>query len=308
MRITPSCALPLDDLTLDTAWSCTAPRCIFFSPQKPQLADTVRQELELALAGIAQPPVPATPRRRLRRARLDQRRIIELDNRCCHRTPLQQRELWYHPNWPARCLSGRCDCTRRSGGTARPAATPAPDQASPGCSWLLSLNPCPPQPCTSRYVPSTRRSAHRTDRRRAYIQPLPPGPGRPTSGRIVRRPVAVRHKPPASGWSKLATRGSAPACGQTDAARWRYYDRSATRWMAASRSSGYPPPRPCPVSTMPLVARQQHAGVIRWVRSCNWVVHGPAEAIAPVGWPLAKARQAGTAITDRLTSAAGPAR
>ena len=34
----------------------------------------------------------------LRRARLDQRRIIELDNPLLPpQTPLQRRELWYHP-------------------------------------------------------------------------------------------------------------------------------------------------------------------------------------------------------------------
>lgn len=74
----------------------------------------------------------------LRRARLDQRQSSNSTTRCCHRTRrCNGASCGITPSWPARCLSGRCDCARRSGGTARPAAAPAPDRASPavaGCS------------------------------------------------------------------------------------------------------------------------------------------------------------------------------
>lgn len=71
----------------------------FFSPRDPQLADTVRQGLELALAdGSFERVFQQYHRADLRRARLGQRRIIELDNPLLPaQTPLRRRELWYHP-------------------------------------------------------------------------------------------------------------------------------------------------------------------------------------------------------------------
>jgi hypothetical protein len=91
----------MDDLTLDRHLVLHYPTALyfFFSPQKPQLADTVRQGLELALAdGSFDRLFQQHHADDLRRARLDQRRIIELDNPLLPpHTPLQRRELWYHP-------------------------------------------------------------------------------------------------------------------------------------------------------------------------------------------------------------------
>ena len=91
----------IDDLTLDRHLVLHYPTALyfFFSPQKPQLADTVRQGLELALAdGSFDRLFQQHHADDLRRARLDQRRIIELDNPLLPpHTPLQRRELWYHP-------------------------------------------------------------------------------------------------------------------------------------------------------------------------------------------------------------------
>ena len=91
----------IDDLTLDRHLVLHYPTALyfFFSPQKPQLADAVRQGLELALAdGSFDRLFQQHHADDLRRARLDQRRIIELDNPLLPpHTPLQRRELWYHP-------------------------------------------------------------------------------------------------------------------------------------------------------------------------------------------------------------------
>lgn len=71
----------------------------FFSPQRPELAETVRQGLEIALADgsfeqLFQEHFAAS----LQRANLPQRRLIELDNPLLpSATPLQRRELWFSP-------------------------------------------------------------------------------------------------------------------------------------------------------------------------------------------------------------------
>lgn len=71
----------------------------FFSPQRPELAETVRQGLEIALADgsferLFQEHFAAS----LQRANLPQRRLIELSNPLLpSATPLQRRELWFSP-------------------------------------------------------------------------------------------------------------------------------------------------------------------------------------------------------------------
>ncbi|MBD9424831.1 transporter substrate-binding domain-containing protein [Pseudomonas sp. PDM15] len=71
----------------------------FFSPNDPQLAEIVRQGLELALAdGSFERVFQQYHGADLRRVALEQRQIIELDNPLLPpQTPLQRRELWYRP-------------------------------------------------------------------------------------------------------------------------------------------------------------------------------------------------------------------
>ncbi|MGB4073256.1 hypothetical protein [Pseudomonas sp.] len=75
----------------------------FFSPQRPELAETVRQGLELALAdGSFEQLFQTHFAASLQRANLAQRRVIELNNPLLpSATPLQRRELWFTPP-PAR--------------------------------------------------------------------------------------------------------------------------------------------------------------------------------------------------------------
>ena len=71
----------------------------FFSPHDPQLAETVRQGLELALAdGSFERLFQQYHGADLRRVALQRRQVIELDNPLLPpQTPLQRRELWYRP-------------------------------------------------------------------------------------------------------------------------------------------------------------------------------------------------------------------
>lgn len=76
----------------------------FFSRQRPELAETVRQGLEKALAdGSFERLFQQHLASSLQRARLDQRRVIKLHNPLLpSATPLQRRELWFTPVSPAR--------------------------------------------------------------------------------------------------------------------------------------------------------------------------------------------------------------
>ncbi|WP_252271246.1 substrate-binding periplasmic protein [Pseudomonas subflava] len=71
----------------------------FFSPDDPQLAETVRQGLELAIAdGSFERLFRQYHGADLARAGLERRHIIALDNALLPaQTPLQRRELWYRP-------------------------------------------------------------------------------------------------------------------------------------------------------------------------------------------------------------------
>ena len=76
----------------------------FFSRSRPDLAETVRQGLEKALAdGSFERLFQAHFATALQRARLEQRRVITLNNPLLPKaTPLQRRELWFTPPAPAR--------------------------------------------------------------------------------------------------------------------------------------------------------------------------------------------------------------
>lgn len=89
------------DLLLDRHLALRYPTAMyfFFSRNTPQLAETVRRGLELALAdGSFERLFQLHHAADLRQARLDQRRVIELDNPLLPpQTPLQRSELWYRP-------------------------------------------------------------------------------------------------------------------------------------------------------------------------------------------------------------------
>ncbi|MDH0894072.1 MULTISPECIES: transporter substrate-binding domain-containing protein [unclassified Pseudomonas] len=71
----------------------------FFSPHNPQLAETVRQGLEAALAdGSFEQLFQQYHSADLRDAGMERRRVIELNNPLLPaETPLQRSELWYRP-------------------------------------------------------------------------------------------------------------------------------------------------------------------------------------------------------------------
>jgi hypothetical protein len=71
----------------------------FFSHQRPELAETVRQGLEIAIAdGSFERLFQQHFASSLQRAQLDQRQLIELQNpQLPSATPLQRRELWFIP-------------------------------------------------------------------------------------------------------------------------------------------------------------------------------------------------------------------
>ncbi|MDX5373124.1 MAG: hypothetical protein LPK18_11885 [Pseudomonadaceae bacterium] len=89
------------DLVLDRHLALRYPTALyfFFSRSEPELAETVRQGLELALVdGSFERLFRLHHAADLRQARLDQRRVIELDNPLLPpQTPLQRPELWYRP-------------------------------------------------------------------------------------------------------------------------------------------------------------------------------------------------------------------
>lgn len=89
------------DLALDQHLALHYPTALyfFFSRQHPELAETVRAGLELALAdGSFEQLFQQYHRADLALARLGQRRVIELDNPLLPaQTPLQRAELWYRP-------------------------------------------------------------------------------------------------------------------------------------------------------------------------------------------------------------------
>lgn len=91
----------IDDLVLDRHLVLHYPTALyfFFSPQAPQLADTVRRGLERAVAdGSFDRLFQQHHADDLRHLRLEQRRIIELENPLLPpQTPLQRHELWYRP-------------------------------------------------------------------------------------------------------------------------------------------------------------------------------------------------------------------
>lgn len=93
--------LRTDDLLIDDQIVLHYPTALyyFFSKRRPELAESVRLGLERALAdGSFERLFEEHHGADLRKARLDRRRIIELDNPLLPpQTPLQRRELWYHP-------------------------------------------------------------------------------------------------------------------------------------------------------------------------------------------------------------------
>ncbi len=90
-----------NDLTLDEHLALRYPTALyfFFSPDNPQLAETVRRGLEVALAdGSFEQLFQQYHDADLHAAQMDRRRIIEISNPLLpEETPLQRTELWYHP-------------------------------------------------------------------------------------------------------------------------------------------------------------------------------------------------------------------